>query len=93
MVHCLLNRGIAACNIRLSTNTIVLTRDNIVDNKRPGAVLRLAQDKMDELDRHGKRVRNKSMPKRRAQLRVQEQRKAINPVLVNPEEFRASFKR
>ncbi|EOS96484.1 Sea24 [Erwinia tracheiphila PSU-1] len=48
---------------------------------------------MDELDRHGKRVRNKSMPKLRAQLRVQEQRKAINPVLVNPEEFRASLKR
>lgn len=33
----------------------------IVDNKRLGAVLKLAQEKMDELDRHGKRDRSKSM--------------------------------
>ncbi|MDC7861826.1 hypothetical protein SZ66_22345 [Pantoea ananatis] len=65
----------------------------IVDNKRLGAVLKLAQDKMDELDRQGKRERSNKMPKRRAQARVQEQLRAINPVLVNPEEFRASLKR
>ncbi|HBQ0243858.1 TPA: helix-turn-helix domain containing protein [Klebsiella pneumoniae] len=50
-------------------------------------------DKMDELDREGKRDRSKKMPKRRAQARVQEQLRAINPVLANPEEFRASLKR
>lgn len=33
------------------------------------------------------------MPKRRAQARVQEQLKVINPVLANPEEFRVSLKR
>lgn len=65
----------------------------IVDNKRLGAVLKLAQDKMDELDREGKRNRSNKMPKRRAQARVQEQFRAINPVLANPEEFRASLKR
>ncbi len=48
---------------------------------------------MDELDREGKRDRSKKMPKRRAQARVQEQLRAINPVLANPEEFRASLKR
>lgn len=65
----------------------------IVDNKRLGAVLKLAQSKMDELERDGKRDRSKKMPKRRAQARVQEQLRAINPVLANPEEFRASLKR
>lgn len=36
----------------------------IVDNKRLGAVLKLAQDKMDELERDGKRDRSKKMPKK-----------------------------
>ncbi len=35
---------------------------------------------------------SKKIPKRRAQARVQEQLRAINPVLVNPDEFRASLK-
>lgn len=48
---------------------------------------------MDGLDRSGKRDRSKSMPKRRAQARIQEQLRAINPVLANPAEFRASLKR
>ncbi|WP_114195062.1 ISNCY family transposase [Edaphovirga cremea] len=65
----------------------------IVDNKRLGAVLKLAQVTQDEREREGKRERSKKMPKRRAQARVQEQLKAINPVLVNPAEFRASLKR
>ena len=43
----------------------------VVDNKRLGTVLKLAQDKMDELDRQDKRNRSKSMPRRRAQARVQ----------------------
>ncbi|EHI3196437.1 ISNCY family transposase, partial [Salmonella enterica] len=70
-----------------------IDQGQIVDNKRLGAVLKLAQSKMDELDRQGKRDRSKHMPKRRAQARVQEQLRAINPVLTNPEEFRASLKR
>ena len=70
-----------------------IDQGQIVDNKRLGAVLRLAQDKMDEWDRNGKRERSTKMPKRRAQARIQEQLRAINPVLVNPKEFRASLKR
>lgn len=64
-----------------------------VDKKRLGAVLKLAQVHQDERERDGKRERSKSMPKRRAQPSIQEQLKAINPVLANPEEFRASLKR
>ncbi|EME4038632.1 hypothetical protein VYM15_001388 [Morganella morganii] len=56
-------------------------------------MLKLAQDKMDELERQDKRSRSKSTPKRRAQTRIQEQLRVINPVLTSPEEFRASLKR
>lgn len=69
-----------------------IDQGKIVDNKRLGTVLKLAQDKMDELDRQDKRSRSKSMPKRRAQARIQEQLRAVNPVLANPGEFRASLK-
>jgi hypothetical protein len=39
---------------------------------------------MDELERQDKRSRSKSMPKRRAQARIQEQLRAVNPIFVNP---------
>ncbi len=68
-----------------------IDQGQIVDNKRLGTVLKLAQDKMDDLERQGKRDRSQRMPKRRAQARIQEQLRAINPILVNPEEFRASL--
>ncbi|EBI7725414.1 ISNCY family transposase [Salmonella enterica] len=70
-----------------------IDQGKIVDNKRLGTVLKLAQDKMDELDRQDKRSRSKSMPRRRAQARVQEQLRTVNPVLANPEEFRASLRK
>ncbi len=38
----------------------------VVDNKRLGAVLKLAQQKQDELEAEGKRMRSKKMPRRRA---------------------------
>jgi hypothetical protein len=68
-----------------------IDQGKIVDNKRLGTVLKLAQDKMDELERQDKRRRSKSMPKRCAQARIQEQLIAIYPVLANPEEFRSSL--
>jgi hypothetical protein len=71
----------------------IVDQGAIVDNKRLGAVLKLAQAQQDERDRDGQRERSKRMPKRRAQARIQEQLRAINPVLANPEEFRASLKR
>jgi len=71
----------------------IVDQGAIVDNKRLGAVLKLAQAQQDERDRDGQRERSKKMPKRRAQARLQEQLRAINPVLANPEEFRASLKR
>lgn len=48
---------------------------------------------MPERERDGKRERSKSMPKRRAQARIQEQLRALNPVLANPAQFKASLKR
>lgn len=71
----------------------IVDQGAIVDNKRLGAVLKLAQLKQDELQTQGKRERSKKMPKRRAQERALEELRAINPVLVSPEDFVASLKR
>lgn len=85
--------GYRSLNYQVFDKLECVDQGQVVDNKRLGAVLKLAQSKMDELEREGKRDRSKKMPKRRAQARVQEQLRAINPVLANPEEFRASLKR
>ncbi len=42
----------------------------IVDNKRLGTVLRLAQVKQDERESEGKRERSKKSPSRKAQVRI-----------------------
>lgn len=68
-----------------------IDQGRIVDNKRLGAVLKLAQEKQEELDAAGKRERSKNMPKRRAQ--VHELLREINPVLAEPSLFRPSLKR
>lgn len=68
-----------------------IDQGRIVDNKRLGAVLKLAQEKQDELETAGKRNRSQHMPKRRAQ--VQEQLRAMNPVLADPTLFKPSLKR
>lgn len=58
-----------------------IAQGQVVDNKRLGTVLKLAQDKMDELERQNKRNRSQAMPKRRAQMRNQEIFKVANPVI------------
>ncbi|ENN8378884.1 hypothetical protein ACAX46_004353 [Providencia rettgeri] len=68
-----------------------IDQGQIVDKKRLGTVLKLAQDKMDDLERQGKRDRSQAMPSRKAQVRAQEQLRAINPVLADPDAFKASL--
>lgn len=85
--------GYRSLNCQALDKLDCIDQGKIVDNKRLGTVLKLAQDKMDELERQGKRGRSQKMPKRRAQVRVQEQLRAINPVQANPEIFRASLKK
>ncbi|OAN11583.1 hypothetical protein A3K86_21940 [Photobacterium jeanii] len=65
----------------------------VVDNKRLGAVLKFAQAKQQEYDQQQKRSRSKKAPKRTAQQRALKQLEAINPVLVHPEQFKASSKK
>jgi DNA-binding transcriptional regulator of glucitol operon len=62
----------------------------IVDNKRLGAVLKFAQEKQQEFEQQHKRSRSKSAPKRTAQQRAVQQLRALNPVLVSPEDFKPS---
>jgi uncharacterized membrane protein (DUF106 family) len=70
-----------------------ISQGRIVDNKRLGAVLKLAQEKQDEQEAAGKRSRSKKMPRRMAQERALEALRAINPVLVNPADFVSDIKR
>ncbi|MEZ8742997.1 ISNCY family transposase [Photobacterium swingsii] len=65
----------------------------VVDNKRLGAVLKFAQAKQQEFDQQQKRSRSKKAPKRTAQQRALKQLEVINPVLVHPEQFKASSKK
>ncbi len=64
----------------------------VVDNKRLGAVLKLAQQKQDELEAEGKRMRSKKCPAGVPE-RVLEELRAINPVLASPQDFVPSLKR
>lgn len=48
---------------------------------------------MDELERQDKHSRSKSMPRRRAQARIQEQLRAVNPVRINSNEFKTNLKK
>ncbi len=63
----------------------------IVDNKRLGAVLRLAQEHQEILEQEGKRTRSKKMPSRKAQERAIAQLKTINPVLLDPSLFESDL--
>jgi hypothetical protein len=65
-----------------------IDQGQVVDNKRLGAVLKLAQIEHQKLDAEDKRSRSKKAPRRSAQQRALEQTRAINPVLADPDEFR-----
>lgn len=55
--------GTLAFKYRVFDKLECLEQGQIVNNKRLGAVLKLAQSKMDELERDGKRDRSKKIPK------------------------------
>lgn len=54
--------GYRSLNYQVFDKLECIDQGQIVDNKRLGAVLKLAQGKMDELDREGKRDRSKKCP-------------------------------
>ncbi len=62
----------------------------VVDNKRLGKVLQFAQEKQEEFDKARLRERSKSTPKRTTQKHAMSQLRAINPVLADPDSFKAS---
>lgn len=95
--------SIEAANAWLDTFIADFNRRFARPAKYPKDLHRPAAESSEELDDifawqelrklSSKHDRSKKMPKRRAQARVQEQLRIINPVLVNPKEFRASLKR
>jgi hypothetical protein len=68
-------------------------KTQVVENKRLGKVLQFAQEKQEEFDKAQLRERSKSSPKRTAQKRAMEQLRTLNPVLVEPDSFKASNNR
>ena len=68
-------------NYRILNKLAELQQNEVVENKRLGAVLEHIQQQHEELEKQNKRSRaQKSMPSRRAQKAIIEQRK-LNPVL------------
>ncbi|MDO3659245.1 ISNCY family transposase, partial [Acinetobacter sp. NIPH 1865] len=68
-------------NYRIFNKLAELQQNEVVENKRLGAVLEHIKQQHEELEKQNKRSRlKKSMPSRRAQKAIIEQRK-LNPVL------------
>ncbi|CAH7455989.1 transposase [Vibrio chagasii] len=71
-----------------------VSQGQIVDNKRLGQVLQFAKDKQEEFEAKNKRKRNSKavsiMGQRQA---MNEQLRALNPVLLEPDQFAASHSR
>lgn len=67
-----------------------IDQGRVVDNKRLGSVLKLAQIEHQKLEKEDKRSRSKSAPNRSAQKRSLEQRRSINPVLKKSDIFNES---
>ena len=89
--HIAIVYGHRKLNFKVFDKLACVQQTQIVDNKRLGQVLRFAQQKQEEFEQQQKRNRSKKAPKRTAQRRsLSEQLRAINPVLVEPENFKAS---
>lgn len=68
-------------NYSIFNKLLGLQQNEVVENKRLGSVLAHIQQQHEELDKQNKRSRSKkSMPSRKAQKAIIEQRK-LNPVL------------
>lgn len=83
--------GHRALRYRVFDKLTKLDQGRVVENKRLGQVLRFAQDKQDEFEVSQKRKRNTKTASRTAQRQaMNEQLRALNPVLEKPEQFTAS---
>ncbi|EMN7322187.1 ISNCY family transposase [Vibrio vulnificus] len=83
--------GHKALKYKIFDKLAKLDQGRVVENKRLGQVLRFAQDKQDEFEVKQKRKRNNKTASRTAQRQaMNEQLRALNPVLVEPEQFIAS---
>lgn len=83
--------GHRALKYKIFDKLAKLDQGRVVENKRLGQVLRFAKDKQDEFEIKQKRKRNAKTVSRTAQRQaMNEQLRALNPVLVEPEQFVAS---
>ena len=83
--------GHRALKYKIFDKLAKLDQGRVVENKRLGQVLRFAKDKQDEFEVKQKRKRNAKTASRTAQRQaMNEQLRALNPVLEKPEQFKAS---
>ena len=80
--------GHRALKYKIFDKLAKLDQGRVVENKRLGQVLRFAKEKQDEFEVKQKRKRNVQTASRTAQRQaMNEQLRALNPVLVEPEQF------
>ncbi len=79
--------GTRSLNFKTFDKLQKIDQGRVVDNKRLGQVLKFAQQKQEEFENNQTRERSKSSPCRKAQKRAVAQRRSLNPILTEPENF------
>lgn len=82
--------GTRSLNFKTFDKLQKIDQGRVVDNKRLGQVLKFAQQKQEEFEKNQTRERSKSSPCRKAQKRAVAQRRSLNPILTEPENFEAN---
>lgn len=82
--------GTRSLNFKTFDKLQKIDQGKVVDNKRLGQVLKFAQQKQEEFEKNQTRERSKSSPCRKAQKRAVAQRRSLNPILIEPENFEAN---
>lgn len=92
--HISVRYGYRSLKFKIFDKLEKVSQGQIVDNKRLGQVLRFAKDKQDEFEAKNKRKRNSRTVSVIGQRQaMNEQLRALNPVLLEPDQFTASHSR
>ncbi|GEK16189.1 hypothetical protein AFI02nite_42250 [Aliivibrio fischeri] len=92
--HISVRYGYRSLKLKIFDKLEKVSQGQIVDNKRLGQVLLFAKDKQDEFEAKNKRKRNsKSVITIGQRQAMNEQLRALNPVLLEPDQFTATHSR
>lgn len=92
--HISVRYGYRSLKFKIFDKLEKVSQGQIVDNKRLGQVLQFAKEKQDEFEAKNKRKRNSRVVSVIGQRQaMNEQLRALNPVLLEPDQFTASHSR